>query len=565
MKLTNNKFTTALFIVLCTISILYAYQDITKIFYMHDEWVQLSGIQINGLFNAIQNLSSTQIILGVARPLGTLLNNIILYLFPYNTTPYIIIFLLLHIINSILVYFVSKKFTKNLVISLVAGLFFASTSIHQEALSWIGAGIQILFSFLFLLLGLMCLFKYLRKKHKIWLFLTPGCIYISFLFKEVTLPFILFFIVVSCYEIKKLSFKKVFYTYGFVITALIGIGFYRIIDIYQRFIAHGVSGNQLVNIEKGLFNTVYYPLVSLSQNFIPYRFMFRLGYWFMGFNYSFMKNDYNVESIVHHILSDMFSITVSLLLIGLLIFIYTKNKNIRKAILYGSIFYFLSFIPIAFASLNRYGSYIESRYMYFQSFGVALIVGSIIYILYLKIMKWKRYKIIGQLIFFVFLILLLVKQCVITKREVNVNAIYGAEMKSFLAQYRLLNLVIPDKPIYFIRSDKSYIYPENKLPFLLNGGFIFMTIEYPSDKIPSILIREEYLKQFGEGYREIKNQGFGYFTDMQTLVQFFLENQNVDQNQLIGLYYRDSDRKLINITDEAKKELTYQLNKYGKK
>lgn len=79
--------------------------------------------------------------------------------------PFILTNLLLHLINTLLVFFLAKRWTKNLLMTTVVALLFAIHPMHVEAIVWISARSTLMYS-AFFLLSLLFYDKYLTEGLK---------------------------------------------------------------------------------------------------------------------------------------------------------------------------------------------------------------------------------------------------------------------------------------------------------------------------------------------------------------------------------------------------------------
>ncbi len=535
---------------LIIIVILRAYHFLPSVYYLHDEWRALSDVFLYGVWTDIRNNSLIEIIFGKGRMLGSFLNSVFYLYAPYNTTPFIISFLIAHILNSYFLYLLVIKETNSTFWAISSALLFATSSRYEQALTWIGAGNQTLYSALFSLISIMFLLKADRSKIYFTISLLFACI--GFLFKDASAYVFLLIFIYSIYYLIKRNNNFHFKLFSLVSLSTVGlICIFIISKIYSSKVANTDGFGIVYILTKGVFNTVYYPIVSLSQFLIPFRFMERLGYGFLQFNYNFMFNDENRESIVHFILADFISVIGSILLL-LVGYLLLRKRSINKRLVYISLFWFVAtLIPISFRLINRYDSYINSLYMYYGGMPFWILIGGMITAIhqYIQVRPYKKIMTMFLIISFTFFIW---KQIDITNREVRAEAIRGSDMKKFTQELMKISSTLPEKPVILLESNKNYIREYNRTPFLLGDGFVLSVLLYPTGKIPDKVIANRLFETFGEhGYIEENDKGYGFYTDINKLI-VDLQNGLFLKEQLVYWYYDGYIHKLENKTAELK-------------
>ena len=116
--------------------------------------------------------------------------------------------ILLHLINSLLVFFLLRMLLKDEWVALVSAMLFALHPMHVESVAWIAERKDVLYAF-FLLLSLIVYLKYLRSEKIIWLGLSFLLMALSLLSKSiaVVIPFLL--LALDNFSGKRLTDKKV--------------------------------------------------------------------------------------------------------------------------------------------------------------------------------------------------------------------------------------------------------------------------------------------------------------------------------------------------------------------
>lgn len=554
MNLYRNKYPFVIALYICVIS--YIYIPIFQTYFLHDEWRQIAGILEFGPIHALYTFSAPELILGKGRILGSLINNMFYYLFPFQTTPFLVFAFIGHVINSFLLYRIVLRLAHNWKIAFLAGIFFAVSGRHQEALSWIGAGVVIIGSTFFALLAIDIFLSFLENRRLRYLCSSLFLWYISYLFREQViflLPFVFLIFVTDLYHKKRMSLKGLYAS----IILFLGLGLAGTIRIfsYDTTNTYGLSGIYL--IQKQLLNLIYYPFVSFGQFFVPYRFIYRAAEWVMNTWYPFMSTGGNNETLIHFPLSDIVSCFASSVLIIGIVWVCFEYKRMRKMIMFAGALYISSFLPIAFHLIHRYDSLIESRFMYTTAPFVAFIFGSFVWFLY-KVVGRKR-RFLGWLVIIATLVFL-GKEMTVARREVNVSAIRGKEMTGFLSSFKKVMPVMPPNTILLIEGDKNYYFEHNTLPFMLGGGYVLSVVYYQDGTIPLKSIKrtsttEEPLVSFAsQGIVTEGDKTFGYYWDRNALKKD-LAQKHLDIKQVRAFRYTSGDSKVIDITEEIRKFL----------
>jgi len=153
---------------------------------------------------------------------------------------------------------------------LLLRFFFAIASAGQQTLSWPAAGSQYWGQ------RCLCFSPYILALSDNFIFAFV-CSYISFLWKPtgIVSPFmvVLLFIIIS----KRAGISEKIHE------SRLGVGFCSIYTRAYRLLVYFSYSFSV--FWKAVFLSLFYPLVSLSHLFVPFRLMFRLSDWFISFNY----------------------------------------------------------------------------------------------------------------------------------------------------------------------------------------------------------------------------------------------------------------------------------------
>src|SRR5687768_4126807 len=131
-------------------------------------WDDLVYIQKNPLITTINipEIFSTYYA-GNYHPLTILVHAIEFQFFQLNEKGYHIINILLHVVNTAMVFYVMKRYTENVFITLVIALLFGIHPLHVESVAWISELKDLLYTFFFLI-GLWAYLRYLEVKNATW-------------------------------------------------------------------------------------------------------------------------------------------------------------------------------------------------------------------------------------------------------------------------------------------------------------------------------------------------------------------------------------------------------------
>lgn len=549
----NVKYKSVLILLVYICSISYIYIPVFHTYFLHDEWRQIAGILEYGPIRALPAFSVPEILLGKGRIIGTFINNMFYYLFPFQTVPFLIFAFVGHIINSFLFYRIVLRFTRNWKVAFFSGLFFAVSGRHQEAISWIGAGVQIVGSLFFTLLSCEAFLYFLDKRKTWYLFISFLLWYISYLFREQAIFLIP---VIGMVLLKQLWRNRNIHGLITYASALIflGAGLFTANSLFLSNIGNTFGSSGLLLFQKQILNSIFYPYISLGQYFIPYRFIYRSAEWVMNTWYPFMNTGGNNETLIHFPLSDIVSGFASLVIILGIVWMYVSYKKGRWLIIFTIILYVASFLPTAFHLIHRYDSLIQSRFMYITTPFVAFLFGNFVWFLSGYIFKKRQW--LGVIIILASL-LFLEKEMTVARREVNVLVISGKEMTGFLSSYKKVMPSMPPNSILLIEGDRNYYYEHNTMPFQLGGGYILSVIYYKDGTIPLTAIKrtpaaEEPFVSFGsQGVVSDGKKTFGYYWD-RNMLRKDLKEKKFSINQVRAFRYTSGNSQIANITEEIR-------------
>jgi len=560
--------------VLITVSVItwISYKGILNLYLFNDEWAQLGGVYNYGLYATLVTVPPIELILGKCRFIGTLLNNYLFLTFDDNVMPISIIGLFFHLINAFLIYILSKKITKSEFIGVIAAVFFVSSSVIHQALTWPATTIQTVLSVTFLIVSYYCVFLHIDKRNIKALIISAVSLYISFLIKDntiVNLPILIYLVIF--YKEKKVQYAQIpWYVYA-LIALFVVLSFYKMLVYFQISIFKPINPVLVQYFTRWGINALFYPFISMTHMFFPFPFMTRLSSM-VGEYYSFLSitpfNGVSRAILTETLLCDYISTILSIGILFLGCFFYkNENKNKKLYLLMMGIYIF-NFIPISLFLNERNTSFVESRYLYVCAVPWSILIGlSLNTARNFFLIKCCFSHITGTLGIFCIFSLFVYKQINVIQRYVSQASEQSRIAKNVILQFMQIKPTIPDKAILYVESDTSY-YVGSPLPFQIGPGYIFMVKYYKTGKIPKELLIEPpndnypYLFNYvDEGYYEIGKKGFGYFKDRDKLRDLYQTHKTISVDQIIGFRYVSQEEKLVEISSSVRDYIRHTASK----
>ncbi|MBA3647762.1 MAG: hypothetical protein H0W62_04300 [Chitinophagales bacterium] len=306
----------------------------------------------------------TSYVLGNYHPVTVLVQSIEYQFFSDNAFGFHLVSLLLHIINSLLVFWFTLLLTKNNNIGLIAAILFAVHPLHVESVSWIAAQKDLLYV-LFYLGALIQYAKYSnegkidRKKYVLIILL----FLLSLLSKgqAVTLPVIM--ILINWFQKKKISIRSQLDKVPLFIIAII----FGIVAIFAQQSVHAVQDiNAYSGTQRSMFAS--YAIINYLQRlFIPVKLSAYYAY---------------PQIIDGKYLAIVYASPVLLLIISFLVFYFRRNT----LLVFGSLFFIINiFLVLQFLPVG--GALTADRYSYLSFLGLFIWLASMV------ARAWENYKV----------------------------------------------------------------------------------------------------------------------------------------------------------------------------
>ena len=467
--------------------------------------------------------------------------------------PFVVFGIAFHLVNSYLVYLVTLEISgKNRMAIITAAVFSVPATAHQ-ALSWLAATVQTVGSMTFVLLSVLIAIRGIKTKNIRFRVASWIVAYVALLFKESSF-FVFPILLVLPYFINTKIIKRIRWIpmLGGILLLFV-IGYTKFIFFWRIPNSESLLPQTVIAFLRSGINFIWYPLVSLGQFFIPSQFMLRLSAAFLHSVYPSLKNLTDGNQIVIFIVTDLISILASFLLILSQIYIYVKRGYFRKYLLFTAIWYVLTFGPISVFLYNRNNSYIESRYLYYSFFAIAMIVGIIIEEFISQLYSFFKNKSVVVVLTIVVFSVFMVKQVNLLQREIRQNIIYGKDINFVMTEVKKVFPKIPAKPIFYVDGDRTFFLTNTHFPLQLGPGYMLMMAYTPSPNASKDLLGVNYLCGLtDQGYMEVNGKGYGYFFDKDKLLQLFQTDKGLSVDQIVGMYYYGNDRRLIDTTQSIR-------------
>ncbi|TAH20763.1 MAG: tetratricopeptide repeat protein [Cytophagales bacterium] len=328
----------------------------------------LKDVSVNGLKNIFTSFANANY-----HPLTTLSNLLEFQLFGMKQGVFFAGNLLLHLLNTFLVFRFVFLLSKQFYTALITALFFGIHPLHVESVTWLSERKDVLYAFFFLL-SLIFYLKYKQQndyKHLIYCFVLFCC---SLLSKSaaVVLPLVMLLIdfYASPQEVRKYLKDKIpFLLFSFI---------FGIVAIKAQ-----ASGNALDSLIFGYLDRFF--LVSYSLVF----YIFKA---FLPFNLSALHPYPEKLTWVHYI---------SPVLLSLLTFLAYSASFIRKEIIFGGLFFIINLVLVLqFVPIGQ--AIVAERYTYMSYIGLFFIVGQLYSYWAAQKSDYQYYLIVATVIFALF-------------------------------------------------------------------------------------------------------------------------------------------------------------------
>jgi hypothetical protein len=516
-----------------------------------------------------------------ATPLSIILWVMSMKLFGLNATYYIGSSLIIHILNSYLLYLFTLKFTKNSSIGFISGLFFALSANQYQSVIWIGTYLLTSLGTTFFLFTLIYFVDYATHNQSKWPFITATIF--SLLTKESTIAVLpVCLLVLLC--IKK-SHKKI-KVYGswliksaqFKVLFMIGLIYVPIRMVIMFIFArnHEIatslgSKDPQFTLLLVLYRIITYPIKMFGDIFVPIQIVPTIVEFLTPFAYPYYAAEKDVRGTTFLLFTQsagidllIYPFAVATILLFMFLYYINRDSLYKKLLVVGSgtiIFASWPLILIAtFAPAAAYVSFFDSRHMYLASVGAGLMIGFLgRYICATRLPNMRHF---GVYLFFVLSAMWLV--------------IHYQSLQNSLGQYismgqdrrKLVGAIMEDvdktkkSGVFYINSNSSYYgYGDLMPPFETNFGQVLTVHLNQKELLSNEFLDTSYLTKKGLNGQGLKIEGkqvFGYFIDFDKLIRSMKKN-NISINDLYAYSWDGKSSVATVITDSVRSELKERI------
>ncbi len=530
-------------------------------FFQGDEW-----------YYFIQNIPLTKRLTGVFRvfinsfteaftissgahltPISNVLFFIHALLFKFTYWPYALLAILLHTLNSFLLYkFVRKLVPNKPGIAVFAALCFAATSVHEQAVTWIMTYVWTQGSVTFMLLALI---SFLRKSYR----MTALWILCALFTKESS---VILFLLIPILAYQNGDLKRWKHTLKPIIT--IALIYIPIRFIVPRIFAS--AQNQTIDPGLLLFRTFTFPMKTLVESFFPQQLILSVTEFLTPIAYPHYGAEQSVRgstylTFVQGAGSDMIIYCAAILMGVLLVRSGFKNKVVTFSLLLIT----LSSLPLLmiaqYAPWWGYVTFIDSRHLYVGTIGASIILG--VFFNFIHERSDKRY------FSYILMALWLIFHFGYLRQATGQAYETGKDRKLIIDQ--IIGDVPADtnKAVFYVESSGSYYGFGLIPPFQTNLGQILSVYWYDNGSLPlSTLESTEIVKNglAGEGYIKNGASEFGYYIDENNLLNDVIKF-DINPDIIYGFSWNAKERTITNITPDIRKraqeKIEYMQTFYG--
>lgn len=532
------------------------YLPIINGFFAQDEWFVFGDFYNRGFQLVLDGLIPRAVHF---IPLTHIVNFLSFKVFDLNYIYYALLSIVLHIISSILTYFLVIKLTKDQTVAMFTALFFGLSASAYQATSWTFTDVATHGAMIFGLISSIFFLTFLNKKlikYK-YLFLSIVALLISLLFKETVVGLFMWFAaLILVRQSNKVRSKLSLIVLIFCFTFYIGL---RLTGVIVNNINNS-KGESTVYLRKPYqiaYTLITLPAKALVQSLVPAKVMYSLAnngaIYFQ--NYLAVKpGTIEFDRFIEKRVFEVINLFVFIIIILICLLIFKKNKTFTITSLLPALLWiaFNSFVYVLAPEKTGVIFEIESRNLYIPSFGAFLLLVSIMRVLFRK-----------NKLFYLFCLLVFVPHLFSLNGALGKVVTEGKTRRSILYQIRDDYPVLPAKTIFYTESDSSFYglpVEERTLPFQSGLGQTLLAWYFKTERFPKAFFENRYLWDILEqGYKEVDDRGFGYFRDFELMLKIVIDNK-LPIDSVIGYRYSSKTNKLIDMTDEIRGRLRGSLS-----
>jgi len=519
------------------------YRKLPLTFFEQDEWYFMGRYYVarsEGSLSAWASFCSAGSFSGHFIPLVQFFNLIQYTLFGLNFEFYAYASIFFHIINCFTFYVLAKVLFREKTRALLACLLFALSSMHSQAIIWIGAYGAAQSALLFALVSMIFFTRYLKNLNFKTLLASFIFLLLGLGFKETILFLFPLYPIWAYFSKGRRTGKKVL-AISLIFLFIFFVPRLLLLLVPQSLAGEEGSGLNALFLLKLVYRLLTTPLKALAQVFIPAEWIISASGKLAVIAYPYLhskKGTTFYDIVTQTVVSDLISYTIALVIIGITFFAYfylRKNRRAKEArlLLSSIVFILLSSLPYIFVPGDPgYFSFLDSRYLYLTSLGASIFLVLIIYILtdFIPAKLPKR----AGVVFLIFIFCLFYYSRIqgILAKSVEI----GPERRQILEKISKAYPKLDKKSVFYTESTTSFYgqAPEEKmLPFQSGPGqMLLVWYSFHGEKFPVCFFENYFLWDLlAEGYKECGGRGFGYFRNYEKLVkaarEYRLESENI--------------------------------------
>lgn len=534
---------------LCLLIVAILYSPVFRGFFQQDEWLAFNRhilLEGAGLFPFLANIFSPKI--AHLTPLNVLVINFLYSVFRLNYLPYALVSVGLHLLTVVLVFRLASLIFKDQKYGLIVGSLFGLMAAGFQATAWVLADTSVHWSTIFGLLSLISFFLFLEKEKNELFFWSLIFLFVSLLFKEVTVG--LFFLLPLAFFLfsgKGLARKKKYPIITLTFAAL--YIFLRAAIFFQPALkSENLAMYQSTSRIKQVYNFATLPLKSVSQTFLPSGQLRVLAELAANLYPDILKPppdtpDYEVFILERVMEASHYFILLVFAFIVFSVWRRQGKDRLKKIQVFGLLWIIVnSFIFVLSPERQGIIFLIDSRNLYFISIGTAILMTSLITSIVKKDIKKVFALAIPILLLNVFWL----------NKELSQVSKAGHVRKRILEKIKNEHPDLPEKVIFYTESDSSFYglpASERILPFQSGLGQTLLVWYKDTGQLPKEFFQDRFLWEISEqGYKEVGGRGFGYFRDF-ALLAHKLEENNLDTSSIIAYRYDSVARGVEDMSD----------------
>jgi len=341
---------------------------------------------------------------GNYHPLTSLSFAVNFQIFGLNPTAFHIQNLILHLVNTVLIFILINKISNKTEIAIVVALFFGIHPMHVESVTWISGRKDLIYS-LFFLISLIYYHKYLTSDlRRKYLNISLLMFLLSLLGKSMAMTLPLVLLLMDYFTARKISKKEIIEKVPFFILSII-VG---IVALIGRNSVEAITVTEQFSIIDRFFLISFGILSYIVMVFYPFR---EFGQSAMHFYPEKVNGIFPLEYYIAPAI---------ILVLLILIFIL---KRYRRDLIFGFLFFLLT-ISVVTQIIPTSNSIIAERYTYIPYIGLFFIIA---YIYNQLANKWKFKSVVKP----VLILILLAMGVVFAGKTWNRNRVWKDSVKLF--------------------------------------------------------------------------------------------------------------------------------------